>query len=268
MIECYSHIDSNCRCYHGWLFESEEAQALLSVSVRDNLLDCEEQELFLEDFAGLNTTGFDSERVLADMQAVQEEDPIDTRTWRIGEAFAEVALENHLGVRFHWNELRDARNPKGNKTGADIVGFIEANGDVLFLFGETKTSSETENRPPQVMTGAKQMETQLRDLYNSEEKRRILIKYLANKTRSLADDHPFKLDYRSAFKNYYLENHPNYQLIGVLIRDVEHDEDDLRESYERLRNTILEPKGLRLIACYIPVAKETWEGLINTVTEE
>jgi hypothetical protein len=268
MIECYSHIDSNCRSYHGWLFESEEAQSLLSSSVRDSLLDRGEQEMFLEDLAGLSTTGFASERVLADIQAIQEEDPIDKRTWRIGEAFAEVALENHLGVRFHWNELRDTRNPKGNKTGADIVGFIEVNGDVLFLFGETKTSSETGNRPPQVMTGAKQMEAQLKDLYNSEEKRRILVKYLANKTRNLSNDHPFKTDYKNALRNYYLENHPNYQLIGVLIRDIEHDEEDLRASYERLRNTILDPKGIRLIACYVPAAKEKWEEIINVATEK
>lgn len=268
MIECYSHIDSEHRSYHGWEFDDSEVQTALTGKVKDNLIDREEQELFLEDLAGLTSTGFDSTRVLADIQAIEEELPADSRTWRIGEAFAEIALENHLGVRFHWNELRDARNPKGNKTGADLVGFIEISGDVLFLFGEAKTSSEIMNRPPQVMTGANQMESQLRELYSSEQKRRVLIRYLASKTRNLPADHPFKIDFDNALKSYYTVDHTNYQLIGVLIRDVEKHEDDLKGSYLRLRDIILAPRGIRLVACYLPLEKVTWEVIMNTEIAE
>ena len=174
-----------------------------------------------------------------------------------------MALENHLTVRFHWNEARDARNPKGNKAGADLIGFIEISGDVLFLFGEVKTSSETITRPPQVMTGGDQMEEQLRNLYLDLNKRKLLIRYLANKTRNLENSHPFKDDYRKALRCYYLHDHPNYQLVGVLVRDVEPDESDLMSSYQRLENLVLNPKGIKLIACYIPIAKDEWNNMIR-----
>ena len=263
---CYNHTDTEFRSYYGWQYDENECRGLLRNEVRSNLLDKEEQDAFvqdLEDLAGLPATGFDGQRLLADIQAVREEDPIDQRTWRIGEAFAEVALEKELAVRFHWNELRDARNPKGNKTGADLVGFIEVNGDVLFLFGEAKTSSETSNRPPQVMTGGGQLEEQLKDLYLDRQKRTILIRYLANKTRSLEDNNPFKEDYKRALSSYYASNHPNYQLIGVLIRDVDPDEKDIQASYERLKLEIIDPKGLKLVACYIPITKQNWSNLID-----
>lgn len=266
MQYCYTHFETDNRSYCGWQYSEEECQKLLRNEVRKNLLDQEEKNLLikdLEDLAGLPATGFNSERLLTDIQAIQEEDPIDQRTWRIGEAFAEVALEKELFVRFHWNELRDTRNPKGNKTGADLVGFIEFNGDVLFLFGETKTSSETAIRPPQVMTGGGQMEEQLKDLYYEEAKRKNLIRYLANKTRHLSDSHPFKEDYKRALKNYYLDDHINYQLIGVLLRDIEPDETDIKVSYYKLKTEIIEPIGLKLVACYISIDKQEWNNLVS-----
>lgn len=267
MTECYSHIETDFRCYHGWEFDASEMSTLIPGAVRSNLLDEEEQTLFLDDLAGLPNTGFDSTRILADIKAIEEEEPHDTRSWRIGEAFAEVALEHHIGVRFHWNELRDARNPKGNKTGADLVGFIEIGGFVLFLFGEVKTSSETANRPPQVMTGADQMEDQLRELYVNQKKRSILIRYLASKTRNLDSSHPFKTDYDNALKSYYIPDHPNYQITGVLVRDVDQHEDDLKDSYNRLQTIILAPTGIRLIACYLPMDKSELQKLLKKSEE-
>ena len=104
----------------------------------------------------------------------------------------------------HWNENRDARNPKGNKTGADLVGFIEVEGRVLFLFGEVKTSSETAKRPPQAMTNNRNgIEKQLRNLYDSRNKRQILISYLQNKARHYPEGHPFKTDYQASLRAYY-----------------------------------------------------------------
>ncbi|MEM1337087.1 MAG: hypothetical protein AAGF96_05025 [Bacteroidota bacterium] len=268
---CFGHTDTEYRSYKGFDYSGEECEQLMCSEVRSNLLDQEEKDAFtqdLSDLAGLPATGFESERLLADIQAIEEENPIDLRTWRIGEAFAEVVLELELKVRFHWNELRDARNPRGNKTGADLVGFVEIDGDVLFLFGEAKTSSEIANRPPQVMTGGGQMEDQLKDLYFNKEKRNILIRYLASKTRNLNSQHPFKEDYKKALKNYYLSYNPNYQLIGVLVRDVDADEKDVKESYDRLKTSIEVPKGLKLIACYIPIAKSNWSNLIDRGVKE
>ena len=170
-------------------------------------------------------------------------------------------LEEHFACRFHWNELRDARNPKGNKTGADLVGFIEIDGEILFLFGEVKTSSEN-SRPPQVMTNEKGIEKQLLDLYDNPNKRLTLISYLKSKAKLFPNEHQFKIDLNEGIKSYYSENN-KYQLIGVLVRDIESSKRDVLPSYNRLKRDILEPIGLQLLALYVPINSSDWLETIN-----
>jgi len=172
-------------------------------------------------------------------------------------------LEQEFSCRFHWNENRDARNPRGNKTGADLVGFIELNGQVLFLFGEVKTSSETASRPPQVMTNKGGIENQLRDLYQNREKRRILISYLKSKAMLYPEGHSFKEDFDAGLRTYY-SGEGTCQLVGILVRDVEPDEKDLSPSFNRLKKEIAEPKGLNLLAIYLPICKNQWLNVINS----
>ena len=259
----FQHNETNKRGYQGIVFDIEECREHLQNPVKDNLLDREERDDTLDRLRALREeTGFEvSEGLLADIQALEEEN-IQVQNFRIGEAYAEVILEREFSCRFYWNELRDARNPKGNKTGADLVGFIEIDGQVLFLFGEVKTSSETANRPPQVMTGAGGIEKQLKDLYNKRVKRQILISYLKNKIRQFAADHPFRSDFEISERAYY-SNPGNYHLTGVLIRDVYPDEQDLSVSFNRLRAYVLEPKGLKLLALYIPIQQKDWMAVIN-----
>lgn len=263
----YQQNESNSRGYQGIVLDTEECRGHLQGTVKDNLLDREERDDTLERLRTLrDETGFEaSEVLLADIQALEEEN-VQVQNFRVGEAYAEVILEQEFSCRFYWNELRDARNPKGNKTGADLVGFIEVDGQLLFLFGEVKTSSETANRPPQVMTGADGIERQLRDLYSNRIKRQILISYLKNKIRQFGGDHPFRLDYVASERAYY-SNPENYHLTGVLIRDIEPDEQDLSLSYNRLRSHILEPKGLKLLALYLPIQQKDWMAIINEEIE-
>lgn len=147
-----------------------------------------------------------------------------------------------------------------------MVGFVEVDGQVLFLFGEVKTSSETANRPPQVMTNAMGIEKQLRDLYDDRAKRQVLINYLQNKARLYPEEHPFKTDFYASLKAYYY-NECKYQLIGVLVRDVDQDHRDISVSYNRLSQHILEPNGIKLLALYLPIRKEEWLTLINESEE-
>jgi hypothetical protein len=263
----YQHIETSIRGYKGISLDEQECRAHLQGLVKNNLLDREERDDTLECLRALrDETGFEaSDGLLADIQALEDENVL-VQNFRVGEAYAEVILEQEFSCRFYWNELRDARNPKGNKTGADLVGFIEVDGQVLFLFGEVKTSSETANRPPQVMTGADGIEKQLRDLYNDRVKRQILISYLKSKMRLFPDGHLFKTDFELGLRAYYSQTE-DYQLIGVLIRDVEHDERDLSLSYGRLRTRILEPAGLKLLALYLPIRKEDWLHIINAKKE-
>ncbi len=263
----FEHVDEEHRSYQGLSINEDQCREHLQNGVKDNLLDREEWEDSLVRLRALEEeTGFEAnEGLLADIETLLNEE-IEFKQFRIGEAYAEIILEEEFVCRFHWNESRDARNPRGNKTGADLVGFTELNGQVVFLFGEVKTSSETANRPPQVMTSKEGIEKQLRDLYNDRNKRLILISYLKSKMRHYPDGHPFKIDFNESLRNYYRDT-CNFQLYGVLVRDVEHDHRDVSISYDRLKNHILAPNGIRLLALYLPFRKEEWENIINEETE-
>ncbi|TNF48598.1 MAG: hypothetical protein EP305_05135 [Bacteroidetes bacterium] len=250
------------RGFSGQAVEADYFETCLNGDVFNSMVDIETTNDLLQDLRDLATTGFGSAHLMADIQNLENPTPDDIRTWRIGEAFAEVVLENHFSCRFHWNELRDARNPKGNKTGADLVGFIEFEGDVLFLFGEVKTSSETNNAPPQVMTKSDGVENQLRGLYTDNRKRQNLISYLKSKTLTLDPNHPFKLDFGRALVSYYNVDN-RYQLIGVLVRDVDPRITDVEISYNRISQEILEPTGLKLVALYTSVSQSEWQNIIR-----
>jgi hypothetical protein len=127
----YEHIESAKRNYQGIGLDEQECREHLQGLVKDNLLDREEREDTLERLRALrDETGFEvSDGLLADIQALVGEN-VQVQNFRVGEAYAEVILEQAFSCRFYWNELRDARNPKGNKTGADLVGFIEVGGQV------------------------------------------------------------------------------------------------------------------------------------------
>lgn len=260
MATHYQQEDLVTRGYLGMSADEPSFTAHLKGAVKDNLSDREQRESMVDSLRNLQAeTGFSPAGLLVDIQAL-EEDNIAEQNFRVGEAYAEVILKESFNCKLHWNQLRDARNPKGNRTGADLVGFIEVDSDVLFLFGEVKTSSEIANRPPQVMTSADGIERQLSDLYTDHRKRMILISYLQNKVRSLDSSDPFKVDFQKALKNYY----NRYQLIGVLVRDVSVDERDLSVSYERLKTTILSPVGIRLLALYVPIEQPNWLTVINS----
>ncbi len=263
----FEQIDDPTRSYHGVTLDEQECRNHLQNEVKDNLQDRVEWQDSLERLRALrDETGFEvSDGLLADIQALENEE-LEVQQFRVGEAYAEVILEHEFSCRFHWNENRDTRNPKGNKTGADLVGFIEVGGQVLFLFGEVKTSSETANRPPQVMTGAHSIESQLRDLYDDRGKRLTLITYLKNKMRHFPEGHPFRADFEASQRAYY-SGIEDYHLIGVLVRDVEHDPRDVSHSYGRLRDHFLKPRGIKLLAMYLPIPKEDWIAIINERAE-
>ena len=257
----YQYIESDFKDYKGVSFSDIEYKELLKNEVKDKLLDTPQRNEMLSILEGLKTeTGFEkSETLLADIQFLLN-NSVEVQDFRIGEAFAEVCLEKHFNCRFYWNELRDARNPKGNKTGADLVGFIEIENEILFLFGEVKTSSEQKS-PPQVMTNPTGMENQLKDLFKDQNKRLILISYIQNKMG--LSNNSFKDDFNSAIKNYYKQNSSKYMLYGILVRDTEVNENDIKVSYNKLKNEILDPIGLKLLAIYVSIPKNQWLKIIN-----
>jgi hypothetical protein len=262
MIENYKSSSYTLKNgYHGISFNDEiDFTTLLYNDIKNRLFDESEKQDFLSILNNLKTdTGFSSsQNLLIDIQSLSTRE-INVKIFEIGEAIAEVVLENDFKCRFHWNKRRDSKNPEANQTGADLVGFIEHNDELLFLFGEVKTSSEEDN-PPQVMTQkGTGMISQLKELYSNHQKRFDLIRYLQSK---IALNEDIKKDFQSAIKAYYNPDN-NYQLIGVLIRDTEANENDLKKVYENLRNTILDPTGLQLVAVYVPIKQKKWIEIIN-----
>jgi len=247
--------------YCGISFNNEnDFKALLCTDVKNRLIDEPERQDCLSTLKYLQSdTGFSSsQNLLLDIQSLSNNN-INVKYFEIGEAIAEVVLESNFECRFLWNKRRDSKNPEANQTGADLVGFIEHKDELLFLFGEVKTSSEEEN-PPQVMTQkGTGMISQLKELYSNHQKRFDLIRYLLSKT-ALNDN--IKEDFQSAIKEYYNPDN-NYQLIGVLIRDTKAIEDDLKKVYEDLKDTILKPTGLQLVAVYLPIKQEKWIEILN-----
>lgn len=267
MNQIYQYTDTSFRGYSGIAFDEQGTRDLLVNNVKSSLFDLPQRKSMIEMLKSLQAdTGFTrSETLLADIQALESTE-VNVTDFRIGEAIAEVVLQEHFSCRFYWNELRDARNPKGNKTGADLVGFIEIDNEVLFLFGEVKTSSEQKS-PPQVMINPGGMEEQLKDLYKDQNKRLVLISYIQSKLGLSGNSSNFQNDFKNALKSYYKQN-GNYLLYGVLVRDTEPDKKDLDQCYNKLKDEILEPTGLKLLAIYLPIPKNKWLETINGTNDE
>jgi len=178
---------------------------------------------------------------------------------------AECYLEDFEKVRFYYPSSRDAKNPKANLQGADLVGFVDVDEETtIFLFGEVKTSGD-KNSPPQVMYGRSGMIDQLRDIKNNPNLRKSLIRWLGFKVKALSDDVPFKKDYQKALKVYLKEGAEHkYFLFGILIRDTEPKDTDLKSRYESLKSDLPNGAQLKLVALYIPMPiKDMKDYIIN-----
>ncbi len=255
MKQEYQHIEKErIREYKGVSYSIEEIKEVFPKQVKEKLLDEEGTSELVND---LKTTGFD-DTLLVDILKL---DDIITehKSWRIGEAFAEYYIETNLSARFYYNELRNARNVFGNKTGADLLGFIELEGKTVFLFGEVKTSSE-DKTPPNVLQGRHGMIDQLKDLATNTNITRQLVRNFGFKIINLQEDNPFRIDYIEAFNNYTSDE---FHLIGVLVRDTEPNEKDLKSRYKNLSKTVSKGIGLNLTALYIPIKIEDWNKIIT-----
>lgn len=221
----------------------------LSSRVRSRFYDIEGTKDLIEEFRDITSTGFEKQ-LLIDIFSTSP----SIEDWKIGEALAECYLEDFEKVRFYYPSSRDAKNPKANLQGADLVGFVDVDKETtIFLFGEVKTS-EDKNSPPQVMYGRSGMIDQLRNIKNNPNLRKSLIRWLGFKVKALSGDDPFKKDYQKALKVYLKEGAEHkYFLFGVLIRDTEPKDTDLRSRYESLKSELSKGVQLKLIALYIPI---------------
>lgn len=248
-IETVYENTNEWSAYQGIVLKEDSFVEYLSSRVRAKLHDVEGTEALIEEFRDTPSTGFE-EQLLIDIFSSSH--PIDD--WKIGEALAECYLEDFEKVRFYYTSSRDAKNPKANLQGADLVGFIDIDEDTtIFLFGEVKTSGD-ENSPPQVMYGRSGMIDQLRKIRNDTYIRKSLIRWLGFKVKNLTDDDPFKKDYGRALKVYLQEvAEHKYFLFGILIRDTKPKDTDLKSGYKSLKSDLSNGVRLKLVALYLPM---------------
>jgi hypothetical protein len=191
--------------------------------------------------AGLAETGFEQAGVARILGSHE-----DFESWRVGEAIAETYLTDHRNCTFPWPDGWDARKSGSSLPGADLVGFlVDEKGD-CFAFGEVKTSGEA-RYPPQAMYGRTGLKQQIEDLRDRVSIRDDLVRYLGHR----ANDAPWKPRYQAASKRY-LAKDADVRVFGMLVRDVDPHEDDLRVRVETLAPDCPAGISIELLSLYLP----------------
>jgi len=234
---------------HGQVFctgrqvvDREEFSSFLAGPVSERLHDTEHDIDLEADLNALATTGMAIETLQRVLAAEPPKEP-----WEVGEALAECLLTEEHGAEWPWNTERDKRTPKASLPGADLVGFMMEGEDVYLLLGEVKTSSE-ERYPPQVMYGRSGMVHQIDALAVEPQLHRSLIKWLHSRCKGT----PLWPKFQAAIARYLNSDGKAILLFGILIRDVDPNERDLRARGRSLRNTVTAPTRVHLHAWYLP----------------
>jgi len=255
---CFSN-SNGCVSWHGkrWV-DGDAFSEYLSSRVRSRLIDEEYVVPFQEDLRGLATgTSMDSsflETLLAS--------PVEKEAWEVGEALAECLLEDE-GARWPWNMERDKRTPRASLPGADLIGFMEKNGEATLILGEVKTSADSQ-APPQVMTGKSGMIQQLEQLSKNNDIHMTILKWLCARCTTPA----MRQLYESAVKKYLNSTCRDVILFGFLMRDTLPNELDLKNRGNALAKIATLPMQIQLNAWYFPHPINKWPILIEGTQNE
>jgi hypothetical protein len=193
--------------------------------------------------ASLASTGFAQEN----LQAILEAEHPEERDWAVGEALAEAWLSREHGVVWPWNMERDKRTPLASLPGADLVGFVTQGDETRLALGEVKCSSDS-NTPPNVMTGRNGMTRQLETLATEIGLLHTLIRWLQPRCRG-NDAEPH---FNAAISLLLKSGNKAISLFGVLVRDTQPDERDLRSRGQHLGGIVQAPAKCHLLAIYLP----------------
>lgn len=241
--------------YTGFSFNDGEFEQYLCSKVKPRFEDAEWTDMLIKESVEL--TGFSTENLVA---VFENREMINE--WRIGELVAECILEDKYKVRFYYNSSRDAKNLRSNLTGADLVGFCDIDNEVCFLFGEVKTSCDP-NTPPHVLYGKSGMIRQLESLKDNKDKRHDLVKWIASK--AIAFNGSFKEEYGNALKTYISSKCNKVHLVGVLVRDTQPTEKDIKGRAAALNKNIPKSMSLMLASIYtgLKMNSNNWEKVMN-----
>lgn len=142
---------------------------------------------------------------------------------------------------------RDKRHPHASLPGADLVGFRVADGEVQLALGEVKTSTDT-NTPPNVMNGRSGMVHQIDNLASNLSLICQLLKWLLPRCKGTEHEASFN----EAVSLFLNSGNKAIALFGVLIRDTEPSELDLRARGQHIAGNLQDPATCYLIAIYLP----------------
>lgn len=222
----------------------DDLNDFLSGPLAARLNDTEGSEELRSHLRGLRLTGMGHDA----LEEVLAADVPEERDWAVGEALAEAVLEKHHDVVLPWNTERDKRNPFASLPGADIVGFQRDGESHRLALGEVKCSSQ-ERWPPEVMSGrSRGIGHQLDTLASNLGIVCQLLKWLLPRVKGTSHEDSFN----NACTRYFNTERRDLALFGVLIRDQEAKELDLRARGRSLGGSLQAPTRCRLIALYLP----------------
>ncbi|RFC35329.1 MAG: hypothetical protein DID92_2727744181 [Candidatus Nitrotoga sp. SPKER] len=202
----------------------------------------------------LASTGFAQENLQVILEAEQPEE----RDWAVGEALAEAWLSREHGVVWPWNMERDKRTPQASLPGADLVGFVTQGCETRLVLGEVKSSSDSRT-PPNVMTGRSGMAHQLENLVTDTSLLFTLLRWLQPRCR----DNISKPLFDAAVGLLLQTGNKAMTLFGVLVRDTQPDELDLRSRGEHLSSIVQSPARCNLVALYLPCLVSSLPDLVQ-----
>jgi hypothetical protein len=240
----------------GWRAQDgDELGAFLTGPVAARLEDTEGGEELCDHLRGLSLTGMGQD-ALAEVLAAEVP---EERDWAAGEALAEAVLEEHHEVVLPWNTERDKRNPFASLPGADIVGFQREGDSHRLALGEVKCSSEAQ-WPPQVMSGRSggighQLDTLAGNLGTICQ----LLKWLLHRVKRTRHEEAFN----QSCTRYLNSGHRDLALFGILVRDQEAKEADLRARGLSLCGRLQAPTRCSLLALYLPWPISRLPGFIR-----
>lgn len=236
----YSMGDGECTC-DGIEIGVEGFDNYVSERVEPRRTDAEGMQMVEQALAEVESSGFKAPA----LERLRSPSRPPEKPWRTGEALAECYLEDFESASFPYPRLRDERNPYAYSAGPDLVGYASSGRNIMFLFGEVKTTGET-TRPPSVVWDLRVQLERLR----SGKVVSHLIQQLVKKARSGSGE-PDRRRNDEALRSYAM---CKWATAGILISDQEPDKVDLEAAFVRLERGCGPGTGsLRLVGLYVPV---------------